>query len=67
MRSQIKQDGVVFPGSVALLNGTGSINVHQNMLHQSVYIPVDFIGKQSKFENDIPEKHEQAGSLNPVN
>ena len=52
MTSQIDKDGLVLPGSVALLNGTGSINVHQANLF-AVYIPLEFI-VTSKF--DEPEE-----------
>ena len=52
MTSQIDKDGLVLPGSVALLNGTGSINVHQRNLFP-VYIPLEFI-QTTKF--DSPEE-----------
>ena len=55
MTSQIDKHGLVLPGSVALLNGTGSINVHMKNLFP-VYIPLDFI-TTTKF--DSPEESEE--------
>ena len=42
LRSQIKTDGLMLPGAVGLLHGTGSINVVHNMLY-AFYVPLGFI------------------------
>ena len=54
MRKQIRKDGVMFPSAVALLNGTGSINVEHNM-KTPVYIPTKFIVSHEDYVEEVVE------------
>ena len=58
MTSQIDKDGLVLPGSVAGLNGTGSINVHQSSDLYPVYIPLDFIKNEAEEDTEEVKKVE---------